>query len=105
MTGSKRKKRYKKQSRAVILGILLVAGLLCGALILKTRNLRVKDDGYAKKEQELTEQIEDAKKESESLEEEEIYIKTKKYIEEIAKTKLGLVNPGETVLKPSGEDD
>ena len=105
MAGSRRKRRYKKQSRTVILGILLVAGLLCGALVLKTRSLREKDGGYAQREQELTEQIEDAKKESESLEEEEIYVKTKKYIEDIAKSKLGLVNPGETILKPNEEDD
>ena len=34
------------------------------------------------------------------LEEREIYVQTKQYIEEVAKEKLGLVSPGEILLKP-----
>ena len=34
------------------------------------------------------------------LEEYRIYVQTKQYIEEVAKQKLGLVNPDEILLKP-----
>ena len=52
----------------------------------------------------LQKQIEEAQKESESLEEEEIYIQTKKYVEDVARSRLGLVKPGETYLKPNSEE-
>ena len=35
------------------------------------------------------------------LEEYKIYVKTKQYAEEVAKEKLGLVNPDEILLKPA----
>ena len=39
----------------------------------------------------------------EQLEEERVYVQTKQYIEKVAKEKLGLVNPDEILLKPSGQ--
>ncbi|MBO6150796.1 MAG: septum formation initiator family protein, partial [Clostridium sp.] len=35
------------------------------------------------------------------LEEQRVYVQTKEYIEKVAKEKLGLVNRGEVILKPS----
>ena len=35
------------------------------------------------------------------LEEEQIYVQTKQFIEEMAKERWGLVKPGEIILKPS----
>ena len=35
------------------------------------------------------------------LEEYRVYVQTKQYIEEVAKQKLGLVKPGEILLKPN----
>ena len=37
------------------------------------------------------------------LEERKVYVQTKQYIEEVAKEKLGLVNPDEILLKPSND--
>ena len=96
--------RYRKQSRAVIAGILLVTLLFCGLLFYRTKALQVRNSRYEARETELQGQIEQERKRSEELEEREIYVQTKKYIEEIAKTKRGLVNPGETLLKPNEEE-
>ena len=85
------------------MGILLVTLLFCGILFYKTKTLQARDSRYAEKESRLDGQIEEEKKTAEKLEEQEIYMQTKKYIEEIAKTKLGLVNPGETLMKPKEE--
>ncbi len=104
MAGSRRKKRYKRQSKKVILGILLVVALLGGAVMYKTKTLQAKDDRYAAREENIKSQIESEEQKASELEEQEIYVKTKKYIEEIAKTKLGLVMPGETLLKPKNND-
>lgn len=105
MTERKRRKsRYKKQSRKVIAGIILVTGLLGGMTFYRTQVLKEKDDSYAAREADLQNQIESEEQKAADLEEEEIYIQTDQYIEEIARTKLGLVKPGEILLKPdSGE--
>ncbi len=103
MAGSREKKRYRRQSKTVVMGILLVTLLFCGILFYKTKTLQARDGRYAEKESKLEGQIEEEKKTAEKLEEQELYMQTKKYIEEIAKTKLGLVNPGETLMKPKEE--
>ncbi len=41
---------------------------------------------------------------SKELEEYRIYVQTKQYIEEVAKQKLGLVNPDEILLKPKKKE-
>lgn len=78
--------------------------LLGGVVIYQTKVLQAKDDRYAAREAELQNQIESEQQKSEELKEQEIYVQTKKYIEEIAKTKLGLVKPGETLLKPNSDE-
>lgn len=104
MAGNIKGKKYRKQSKTVILGILLVTLLFCGLLFYKTKTLQARDSRYGARETELQGQIEEEKKRAEELKEREAYVQTKKYIEEIAKTKLGLVNPGETLLRPNEEE-
>lgn len=104
MAVNRKKRRYQKQSKKVIFGILLVVCLLSGMMLYKTSLLQKKDSRYAAKEASLQSQIESEEERAEELEEQEIYVQTKKYIEEIAKTKLGLVKPGETLLKPKSEE-
>ena len=88
----------------MLFGILFVTALLCGSLILITNKLKKTDSGYSDRAAALQKQIEEAQKESESLEEEEIYIQTKKYVEDVARSRLGLVKPGEIYLKPNSEE-
>lgn len=98
------RKQYRKQRKTVVMGILLVTVLFCGILFYRTKLLQAKDSRYSTKETELHSQIEGEKKRAKELEEQEAYMQTKKYIEEIAKTKLGLVKPGETLLRPNEEE-
>ena len=102
MAGKRR--RWRRQSKKTILGIVLTTAMLCGVLLYGTRSLLAKDDQYAAREKELEEQIQEQAQESEALSQEEEYIKTKEYVEEIAKTKLGLVYPDEILLKPNSEE-
>ena len=46
-------------------------------------------------------QKEEEEKRTAELQEYKIYVKTKQYAEEVAKEKLGLVNPDEILLKPT----
>ena len=51
-------------------------------------------------EQALQEQIDAEEERAEQIEEYRKYTQTKKYVEEVAKDKLGLVNEGEIIYKP-----
>ncbi len=60
------------------------------------------DDKYAQilgHQQQLEQQIEDEKERTEEIEEYSIYIKTKKFIKDLANTVMGLVNPSDIIIK------
>ncbi len=63
-------------------------------------DLKDKRDSYKQKEESLKKQIEAEIERSSELEEYEKYVQTRKYIEEVAKEKLGLVYDDEIILKP-----
>ena len=49
----------------------------------------------------LEEQVREEEERTKKLEEYKVYVKTKQFAEEVAKEKLGLVNPDEILLKPN----
>ena len=61
--------------------------------------MKVKLASYKEKEQLLTEQIEQEKLRKEEIEEFKKYTETKKYIEETAREKLGLVYEYEIIIQ------
>ena len=67
-----------------IMGITLVVASLAVVVNLKSTSMR--------------------KNRARELEEYRVYVQTKQYIEEIAKQKLGLVNPDEILLKPAPKE-
>lgn len=90
-----RKKRY----RSGMIAVFLVVLLLFAVVMLESRRLMAKDAAYAKKEQQLQMQIEEQYEVRESLKSYSQYTQTKKYIEEIAREKFGLVYPDEIIFK------
>lgn len=91
--------RRKKQNR---LGMFLVTTVMLIMLLVvtvKSAELRGKQALNLQKEEQLMEQIAQEEKRKEEIEEYRKYTQTKKYIEEVAKDKLGLVNEGEIVFK------
>ena len=66
---------------------------------IKSLELRQKLVAYQEKEQLLMEQIEQEKVREKEIEEYEKYTQTKKYIEEVAKDKLGLVHDNEIIFR------
>ena len=80
----------------VVLGMLLVVAV-------NNYNLEKKLAQYREKEQILTEQLEAEKQRTEEIEEFKKYTETKKYIEEVAREKLGLVYEDEIIIQT--EDD
>ena len=100
---SKRRRRDRWGNRMAMLGLTLVVGSLAVVVGIRGGSLSAKDEEYRIKEERLEAQLADEQRRAEQLEEERVYVQTKQYIEKVAKEKLGLVNPDEILLKPSGQ--
>ena len=95
--------RKKKQNSLAMLLVLMVVFVMMIVVSFNNRNLKQKLAIYQQKEAILNEQIEQEKKRAEEIEEFQKYTKTKKYIEEVAREKLGLVYEDEIIIQT--EDD
>ncbi len=94
-----RKRRQNRQNRFGMFLTGVVVLMLVVVVAIRSNTLREKRDMYAQREAELTQQIEEEKARTEEIEEFEKYTQTKKYAEEVAKDKLGLVYEGEIIFK------
>ena len=92
--------RKKRQNRLGMFLVLMVVLMLLVVVSLKSAELRQKQETYAARERVLQEQIDAEKARTEEIEEYRKYTQTKKYVEEVAKDKLGLVNEGDIIYKP-----
>jgi len=91
-----RKKRQNGFSVALVIMVIL---MLMVVISFKRYELKQKQEEYTLKEQQLLEQIEEEEERVEEIEEYRKYTQTQKYIEEVAKEKLGLVNENEIIFK------
>ena len=99
------KRRNIRASRRILenrLSIILVTGvILILALVISFAkvSLNTKNRTYKAQEAELQKQIEQEAARSEEIDELEEYVGTDKYIEDVAKDKLGLVYPNEILFE------
>lgn len=91
--------RKKNQNRFSMMLVGLVVVMITVAVAVRCLELTQRQEMYAQKEEELLQQIEDEKQRAEEIEEFRKYTQTKRYYEEVAKDKLGLVYEGEIVFK------
>ena len=94
-----RRKSRNLNSKLPLLGITLVVGVLAFAVGIRSQDLREKEQTYLMREDTLQKEIANEEQRTEDLNEKKVYVKTKQYIEEVARDKLGLVNPDENILK------
>lgn len=92
--------RKKRQNRLGMFLVTIVVLMLVVVVSINSVGLRQKKESYLEREQALQEQIDAEEERSEQIEEYRKYTQTKKYVEEVAKEKLGLVNEGEIIYKP-----
>lgn len=104
--GSKKHKKRKSRakSRALqhkisVLSISCVIVLLAIILSVASISLREKNDSYKAQETELEEQLKEENARAEEIDALEEYVGTDEYVEDVAKEKLGLVNPNEILFK------
>ena len=96
---AKRKRRKKQNSKVGILAIIFMVLCLFAVIAYKGEELKIKNEAYIAREAALAAQIEEEGKRTEELREYSKYVKTKKYIEEIAREKLGLIYEDEIIFK------
>ena len=93
---NRRKKLRKHLGSFAIIGVVL---LLLIFVSVASLSLRVTNGNKQERIAELESQIEAEEKKSEELEEYKKYVQTKKYAEEVAKEKLGVVYEDEIIFK------
>lgn len=91
--------RKKRQNRFGMFLVTTVVVMMLVVVAVKSIELKQKLAAYQEKEQVLQEQIAEEEERTEEIAEYEKYTQTKKYIEEVAKDKLGLVHEGEIIFK------
>ncbi len=87
-------------NRMALVGITFVVLSLAVVVNIRGTSLEQKNQEYRVREENLLRQKEAEEERAAQLEEKRIFVQTKQYIEQIAKEKLGLVNPDEILLKP-----
>ena len=98
----KRKKKENRMGKLCVSGIVFMFLIVMSIQIVK---LYKEDQTYIAKEKELNEQLEDATEEQQQLADYEQYTQSQQYIEEVSKSKLGLVYNNEIVFKEQDTED
>ena len=91
--------RSKRQNHFGMVMVLILVAMFCSVIEIKSISLKNKRNEYEKRIQTLEQQIEEQHERTKDLEEYEKYTKTSKYVEEVAKEKLGLVYEEEIVFE------
>lgn len=98
---AKRRVAYRKrhQNRFSMFLVSLVVVMIMIAVAVQSVTLQEKIDGKAQELAQLENQITDEEKRKEEIEEFAKEVKTKGYIERVAREKLGLIYEGEILFK------
>lgn len=94
------RQKRKRKSKGGVIAISLVVMMLSAVIAYKSVELKAKNEAYIAREQSLEAQIASEEERKAELEEYEKYVQTKKYVEEVAREKLGLVHENEIIFKP-----
>ena len=103
-----KQERLKKQRRSNIIAMLAAIAVVfvLSIIVLNGRKeLALRNQEYESKRVELMQQIEQEEPRSLANEEYRKYVKTKKYVEDMAKNKFGLLYPDEIIFRSEGSQD
>lgn len=95
-----KKKKNTLNSRFGMIVVVSCLVLLAIVVMYKAQDLKAQKESLQVQAAELQDQLDDAKMEYNKLEEREKYMKTDDYVEDVARSQLGLVYPDEIVIKP-----
>ncbi len=89
----------KRKNKRTMFFITAVVVMVCVALSFQIVKLYQKNKIYIAREESLKSQLENEEKRKEELEKYEQYINSQDYVEDMAKTKLGLVYEDEIIFR------
>jgi cell division protein DivIC len=93
-------RRKKKARRRTGLGLIAVMVLLvCGIVTYNRQELDKANAKTAARIAELNDNIDQAKEDAKDIKKQKAYVQTKKFVEEMAREKLGLVYKDEIIFK------
>ncbi len=95
MRSTKKTKRARTGKICISFMVLILAGILSFQIV----RLYNKDAAYQEQEKELETQLAEEQQRSDDLQQEQEYIGTDEYVEDVARTKLGMVYPDEILFK------
>ncbi len=96
--------RKKRIGHFTVFGIIVLSLVLCATLYYKRSGLKTQEREYARQIAELKKEKKEADKRAQEIEEYREYVKTDKYIEEVAREKLGLVYKDEIIFEPDSDN-
>ncbi len=99
MRGKRRKKR-----RTGLYLVMFVVGIFLGTLAVQGYGLRENCQKLATEQSQLEEKKKSLQKEQQEIKDKEKYMKTDKYIEDIAREKFGLVYKNEIIFKAADSE-
>ena len=98
------RRRKKTEGVLKVIGIAVVIALFGGLVAKQTIGAYEERKELKRQEQELKQELKNEELREKTLEEKKVYVKTKIYVEEMAK-KLGLVYPDEIIYRPDSKSD
>lgn len=99
------RKTKNKQNRIAMFLISFIVLMLVIVVFVKSMELNQKKNEYQLKEAQLTEAIQKEEDRAQEIAEYETYSKTKAYVEDIARDKLGLVYEGEILFRDENQSN
>lgn len=100
-----RMRRKRKQNKSAVLCISLIAMMLLGVMTVQNISLYGRKQSYQAREEELQTQLESEQQRQIEMEQYKEYVTTEEYIEQTAKSRLGLVYPNEIIFKEKEKED
>ncbi|MCI7106595.1 MAG: septum formation initiator family protein [Lachnospiraceae bacterium] len=96
---SRRKKGRRRGTGMVSITVIVLAFMVVMAV--QIYRIKEKDDAYVAREQELKQEYQDETQRASEIGDLETYMKSSEYIEDVAKSKLGLTYKNEIIFKES----
>ncbi len=97
MAGARRRKKKNNRTGKLYIGMIVLAFVA----VMSVQIVRVyqKDQEYISRQEELVQQLKDESERAGDLKEYEAYTKSQQYVEDTAKSKLGLAYDNEIIFK------
>jgi len=96
---SEKRKKNSLGGGLAMAGLTLMIGIIAATVYVDSRDMRAQQQAYIQREKTLEHLISEEEQRTVLLNERKKYVTTKQYIEEVARDKLGLLNPDEVLLK------